>query len=180
MDKIRLAGTEYLSAVDGPGLRLALFFQGCPFHCKGCHNPDTWDLNGGVEYTVDELVEHITTGPYVDEGIKHHPKALTFSGGEPTLYYKQLLEVIDKLPGYDLMLFTGYTFHKLMERCEEDEVFKKFVYSFRLVKTGQFVEKLKRWDLLFRGSSNQEIYEQINGEFVNKSQEFLLKNEGNS
>ena len=174
---IRLAGTEYLSAVDGPGLRMTLFFQGCPFHCKGCHNEATWDMEGGVMYTPDELLDFILTSPK-KEGIPQHPKAITFSGGEPTLYYTQLIPVLEKLKSlnYDLMLFTGYTYAKLQSLCNLDPDMHKFVYSFKLIKTGPYVEHLRCWNLRFRGSSNQEIYELVDNHFENRSAEYTLEN----
>ena len=57
--KARIAGMVKHSSVDGPGVRFTVFFQGCPHHCPGCHNPETWDPAGGEEISLDELIEEI-------------------------------------------------------------------------------------------------------------------------
>ena len=50
---------ESFGTVDGPGIRFVIFMQGCHLRCKYCHNRDTWNLNGGMEYTSDELIAKI-------------------------------------------------------------------------------------------------------------------------
>ena len=75
---IRIAGIIENSIVDGPGIRTAIFTQGCYHKCEGCHNPETWDVNGGVEYRLDDLAKSIASIKRVNK--------LTFSGGEPFLW----------------------------------------------------------------------------------------------
>jgi len=80
---------ETMSTVDGPGLRVAVFMQGCPLRCKFCHNPETWTLNKGTEYTAQELCNTILKYKnYIEDG------GVTFSGGEPLLQEDFLLEVL--------------------------------------------------------------------------------------
>lgn len=79
MIKGRIHSFESFGAVDGPGIRYVLFFQGCPLRCKYCHNPDTWSFDGGEEYAVDELVEKIL--PF--KGFYNRGGGVTLSGGEP-------------------------------------------------------------------------------------------------
>ena len=55
------------SLVDGPGIRSAIFFSGCPHHCKGCHNPDTWDMKHGTKMSDEEIMEYIKTGDPMDK-----------------------------------------------------------------------------------------------------------------
>ena len=55
----RIHSFESMGAVDGPGLRYIVFMQGCPLKCKYCQNRDTWDFNGGKEYTVEEVLNRI-------------------------------------------------------------------------------------------------------------------------
>ncbi len=84
--KIRLAAPMTIeSIVDGPGLRAVLWTQGCTHNCKGCHNPQTHDLNGGFEVDIQELYEQI-------QNLKLH-KGVTFSGGEPFLQSEALIEL---------------------------------------------------------------------------------------
>lgn len=80
---------ETMSTVDGPGLRVAVFMQGCRMRCKFCHNPETWALNKGIKYTPEELCNTILKYKnYIEEG------GVTFSGGEPLLQEEFLLEVL--------------------------------------------------------------------------------------
>ena len=72
---MRIAGTVSESIVDGPGLRLTVFTQGCPHRCPGCHNPQTHDPAGGREETTTALLARYTADPLLD--------GLTLSGGEP-------------------------------------------------------------------------------------------------
>ena len=91
--KGRLHSIESFGAVDGPGIRTVFFMQGCPARCAYCHNPDTWNECGGREIAVDEIVHRAKRGlPYYgnDGGV-------TFSGGEPLLQGKFLLEAIEAL-----------------------------------------------------------------------------------
>ena len=60
---MRIAGLAHDSIVDGPGLRLTVFFQGCHHHCPGCQNPATWPFEGGEEYTVEQLVAQAKKSP---------------------------------------------------------------------------------------------------------------------
>ncbi len=77
-----------MGAVDGPGMRFVVFMQGCPLRCAYCHNPDTWDYDGGTEYSADEIMSKITRYiPYIKNG------GVTISGGEPLVqaeFVKQL------------------------------------------------------------------------------------------
>ena len=117
--EIHVAGIMENSIVDGPGMRAVLFLQGCPHHCKGCHNPETWDINSPTAETttVAELGERILA-------IKRINK-LTLSGGDPIMQAAACLDLIHYLnarriemnkPEYSIILYTGYTFEQLIER----------------------------------------------------------------
>lgn len=83
---------ETLSLVDGPGIRTVIFFQGCKLRCKFCHNPETWS-NQGTTYTIEDLVKKILRSkPYFQKN-----GGVTFSGGEPLLQSKFIIEVCKKL-----------------------------------------------------------------------------------
>ncbi len=77
----RVHSIQTMGTLDGPGVRFVIFMQGCNLRCKCCHNPDTWDINGGAEYTAEELVSKILR--YVEYFGKDG--GVTLSGGEPLL-----------------------------------------------------------------------------------------------
>lgn len=87
----RIHSIETMGLVDGPGIRVVVFFQGCALRCKYCHNPDTWTMNEGEEYTPERLVSKI-------ERFKSYFETsgggVTFSGGDPLRQPKFLLEVL--------------------------------------------------------------------------------------
>ena len=83
---------ESFGSVDGPGVRFIIFFAGCPLRCKYCHNPDTWDMMKGKQYTADELLDEAITYPEywrTKDGI-------TMSGSEPLAQIDFLLELVTK------------------------------------------------------------------------------------
>jgi len=82
---------ETFGATDGPGIRFVIFMQGCPFKCKYCHNRDTWDLTGGTEYSVEEIINKaLRCKPYIDAS---ENGGITVSGGEPLLQSKFVTEL---------------------------------------------------------------------------------------
>ena len=96
--KARIHSFESLGAVDGPGVRFVIFVQGCSLKCKYCQNRDTWDLHGGQEYSVDEILEKILR-------FKNYimPNGgVTISGGEPLLQAKFLIELFTKLKEHNI------------------------------------------------------------------------------
>ncbi|MEG2246145.1 MAG: pyruvate formate-lyase-activating protein [Peptostreptococcaceae bacterium] len=93
MIKGRVHSIETFGTVDGPGIRFILFMQGCPLRCKYCHNRDTWDVNGGKEYTVDEIITEINK---YSSYMKFSGGGLTVSGGEATLQPEFLKELFKK------------------------------------------------------------------------------------
>ena len=92
--KARIHSFESFGAVDGPGIRFVVFFQGCGLRCKYCHNRDTWATNAGMEYGVDDLIAKISRykNYFTVSG-----GGVTLSGGEPLLQQDFLLELLPKL-----------------------------------------------------------------------------------
>ena len=92
--KARIHSFESFGAVDGPGIRFVVFFQGCGLRCKYCHNRDTWSTNAGMEYGVDDLIAKISRykNYFTVSG-----GGVTLSGGEPLLQQDFLLELLPKL-----------------------------------------------------------------------------------
>jgi len=144
---LRIAGIIEESIVDGPGLRFVLFLQGCPIHCPGCQNPQTWDPDGGTMVSSAEILEKICADPIVH--------GVTFSGGEPFEQAAALLPLAGELKrrGYHLMAFSGHTLQQLLRR--EDCL--KLLELLDLLVDGPFIEEQRSLDLRFRGSRNQRI-----------------------
>ena len=149
--KLRISGVIRESVVDGPGLRSVVFTQGCFWACPGCHNPDTWDPDGGELMEVDELLEQILSTKLL--------KGVTFSGGEPFLQALPLACLGQELKnaGLDLITYTGYTWEELLEQAEADESIRKLLYISDYIVDGCFLEQERTWDLPFRGSANQRF-----------------------
>ncbi len=90
----RIHSFESFGAVDGPGIRFIVFMQGCSLKCKYCQNRDTWNLNGGMEYTADELVSKVSR---YKNYFSVSGGGVTVSGGEPLLQMPFLIEFFTKL-----------------------------------------------------------------------------------
>ncbi|MEG1256938.1 pyruvate formate-lyase-activating protein [Clostridium sp.] len=93
MEKGRIHSIESMGLVDGPGIRTVVFFQGCKLRCAYCHNPDTWHIKDGIEVTTDELIKKLLRfKPYFSRS----GGGVTFSGGDPLMQPKFLLELLKK------------------------------------------------------------------------------------
>lgn len=150
---IRIAGITEDSIVDGEGLRLVLFTQGCPHACPGCHNPETHDLQGGTWLDEEAFLSLIRENPLLD--------GVTFSGGEPFLQAKELALLAARIrkefgsrPDFSLMAYTGYTFEELLTRVPSA---LDFLLELDLLVDGRFIQEKRTLDLLWRGSTNQRI-----------------------
>ncbi len=147
MCKIKIGGFENDSIVDGPGLRLTIFFQGCKKKCCGCHNPQLQDFNGGKFYTEQEIFDIAKSNPLLS--------GITFSGGEPFCQAENLIDLAKmfKEAGYHLAIYTGYTFEEILRN-------EKFLPLLKLTDTlidGPFILEQRNLKLKFRGSDNQRI-----------------------
>lgn len=136
------------TVVDGPGFRLSIYCAGCGHHCKGCHNPQSWDKANGRLMSVGELLQVVKDSPW----------NVTFSGGDPFFQAKEfayLAERIKEETGKTIWCYTGYTLEALVQ--ENDSYKMRLLRSVDTLVDGPFVESLKDTDLQFRGSSNQRI-----------------------
>jgi len=97
--KANIHSFESFGTVDGPGIRFVIFMQGCRFRCLYCHNPDTWSMEGGTLYTLEELVQKVLRyKPYFD----HSGGGVTVSGGEPLLQAGFLADFFQTLKENDI------------------------------------------------------------------------------
>ena len=148
---IKLSGLIPESFVDGPGIRFTVFTQGCPHKCKGCHNPETHDFNGGRYADIDKLFDRIIENSLV--------KGVTFSGGEPFCQAEPLAYLAEKLrrEGYHIMCYSGYTFEQLLNKSNENEHINNLLSNIDILVDGPFVLVERSLELRFRGSRNQRI-----------------------
>ncbi|KUK37119.1 MAG: anaerobic ribonucleoside-triphosphate reductase activating protein [Thermacetogenium sp.] len=149
--KLRIAGYERESVVDGPGIRFVIFAQGCPHRCKGCHNPETWDFSGGREVTEEELLSIIKATKLLS--------GVTFSGGEPFAQARAFASLAEKVKGLglDIVTYTGYTFEEILEMAQHDPDKKRLLELSDLLVDGPYIEKERDISLPFRGSRNQRL-----------------------
>lgn len=137
--------------MDGPGIRMTIFTQGCNHHCPGCQNPQTHDFNGGHFIEIDEILSMIDENPLLD--------GITFSGGDPMDQAAALVPLAREIKerGMNLVIFTGYTYERLMELSHErPDMFELLTFADILID-GPFILAKKSLELKFRGSSNQRI-----------------------
>lgn len=155
---MRYAGIIKNDFAAAPGVCLSFFVQGCPIRCKGCHNPESWDFEGGKEFTpevISEIVEGLTAN-----GIE---RTFCIMGGEPmcmeNLFLTTMLvkEVTARLPKVKIWIWTGYEAEDIFNRNDP-----KTTYLIQTVQgfvTGPYIEELRDITLPMRGSSNQQIIE---------------------
>lgn len=143
-----LSGIVSDSIVDGPGIRVCIFCQGCPHHCEGCHNPETWPFGCGTPMEEERLLEIVRSNPLC--------RGVTFSGGEPFAQasgFAKLARML-KETGYEVASYTGFTFEALLHGTPEQ---KELLQTIDILIDGPFVQAEKSLELIFRGSRNQRI-----------------------
>ena len=147
--KFRIYGTAAESYVDGPGIRYAVFVQGCPHHCEGCHNPESHDFRGGREVTTEEIIAQMKVNPLLD--------GLTLSGGEPMCSPEACTEIAEaaKAAGLNVWCYTGFTWEYLMG--DRDPARMALLRTVDVLVDGPFVLAERSLELKFCGSRNQRL-----------------------
>ena len=143
-----LSGIVSDSIVDGPGIRTTVFSQGCPHHCPGCHNPETWAFGCGTQVPPEAILDIVKSNPLC--------RGVTFSGGEPfsqAAEFAKLAELL-KAAGYEVASYTGFTFEELLAGAEDQ---KKLLENIDILIDGRFLLAQKSLEIAFRGSRNQRI-----------------------
>ena len=158
---MKYSGIIYNDITAAPGLCLSFFVQGCPHHCFGCHNPETWDFNGGKEFTpqvLNEIVEALTAN-----GIT---RSFCLMGGEPLceenifLSYLVLSHIREKVPEVKIYIWTGFIYENLLKNPSPQ--LQKILEMADVLVDGPYVEELRNITLPLRGSSNQRIIDLTN------------------
>lgn len=148
--KIRLSGIYKNSIVDGPGIRYAIYTQGCQHQCPGCHNPGTHDIQGGYFNETTDVINDVLKYPLI--------KGITISGGEPFLQIEAVLEITNTFYGHkDIMIYTGFDYDFLLEKAKKDEMLDQLLHTVDYIVDGKFIQALRDLSLTYRGSSNQRI-----------------------
>ena len=132
---------------DGPGLRTSIYSSGCPHHCRGCHNPQSWDIANGKWMSIDEILDIIKA-----DSISN----VSFSGGDPFFQVAAFTELARRIKaetGKTIWCWTGYT----IEQIRADERLSMLLPYIDTLVDGPFILEQRDTTLLFRGSPNQRI-----------------------
>ncbi len=149
--KIRVSGIINESIVDGPGIRMVIFAQGCKHKCKGCHNPNTHNFDAGEFVDIDKIISDIKKNSLLD--------GVTFSGGDPfeqAEAFAKLAEEVKKI-GLSVITYTGYTYEQLLGYASQRKGYKELLENTDVLVDGPFIMEEKSLLLKFRGSKNQRI-----------------------
>lgn len=153
---MRYAGIIKNDTAAAPGVCVSVFLQGCSKHCPGCHNPESWDYDGGKEFTADTIFEIITA--LIANGIHRN---LCIMGGEPLDSHNSFLtlliieEVKQQLPDTKIYIWTGYTYNELLKSSNNHV--KQCLKLADVLIDGPYIEAERDITLAMRGSRNQNI-----------------------
>lgn len=147
--RISLSGVTGDSIVDGPGLRLTIFTQGCLHHCPGCHNPQTHDPDGGSWADTEDILAAAAENPLLD--------GITLSGGDPFLQPVPCLALAEGAHkiGLNVWTYTGYTWEALLEENDAEKL--ALLKETDVLVDGPFLLAERSLELRFCGSRNQRL-----------------------
>lgn len=155
---MRYAGIIKNDVAAGQGVCVTFFVQGCDFHCKGCHNPQTWDFEGGYEFTQETINDIITA--LKANGVQRN---FCVMGGEPLHPNNRFLtnlvisEVKKVYPDIKVYLWTGYVYEKLVDK--DEKLLQNIFRNVDVLIDGPFIMEERDITLPMRGSRNQRIIE---------------------
>jgi anaerobic ribonucleoside-triphosphate reductase activating protein len=162
--KVHIAGLNKNDFTNGIGVTVSLFLQGCPHHCEGCHNPETWDIHGGkvMEYTdlLNEIKEAISANGII--------RNFTLSGGDPLSPYNLdislnlLHDLKDIYPNIQFYIWTGYSTNWTLALLENQDWLNGTI-----IITEPFILAERDITLPLRGSRNQQIIRLPNENITN-------------
>ena len=142
---IRIYGLVNDSIVDGPGFRLAIFTQGCPHACEGCHNPESHDFNGGTVMTTDEIIRKMLDNPLLD--------GITLTGGDPFCQPESCIELARAAHknGLNVWAYSGWTYDELAAMDDT----RALLENVDVLIDGPFILAQRTLEKRFMGSKNQ-------------------------
>lgn len=152
---MRYAALKENDIVNGEGVVVSLFMQGCPHHCHGCFNQETWDPQGGKEVDINKLIEKIENAISANGVIRN----FSILGGEPFAPYNVrytyyiVSQIREKYPNIKIYIWTGYYFDDI----KDNKWVRNIIQDIDYIIDGPFEEDKKDITLKLRGSSNQHI-----------------------
>lgn len=147
---MRILDIIHQTTADGPGFRVSVYAAGCNHRCPGCHNPQSWDMKGGREMTVEEVLAEIEKDDF--------STGVTFTGGDPFYQveeFTELAKLITERTTKNIWCYTGFTYEEILEN---EKLSVLLPYLDALVD-GPYIESQRDLSLRFRGSKNQRIIE---------------------
>lgn len=147
MTKLSILDIIQDTTVDGPGFRTSIYAAGCIHKCVECHNPESWDIDNGKPYTINELIEIINQSEFSN---------VTFTGGDPLIQVKEFTELAKEIKATshkNIWCYTGFTF----EQIHKSKKLSQILPYIDVLVDGKYVNTLYEEGLLFRGSTNQRI-----------------------
>ena len=147
---MRILDIIHQTTADGPGFRVSVYAAGCNHRCPGCHNPQSWDMKGGREMTVEEVFAEIEKDDF--------STGVTFTGGDPFYQveeFTELAKLITERTNKNIWCYTGFTYEEILEN---EKLSVLLPYLDALVD-GPYIESQRDLSLRFRGSKNQRIIE---------------------
>ena len=165
---MKYAGIIKNDIANGPGIRVSFWVQGCPHKCYNCQNPETWNFDGGKEFTAETLQE--IKDALTANGIQRN---LSILGGEPlcqeNLFLTMLVikEIKEQFPNINIYLWTGYTIEELKDKCSHPHM-NYILNNIDVLIDGKYIESQRDITLPLRGSSNQKIINMREFDFSKK------------
>ena len=147
---MRILDIIHQTTADGPGFRVSVYAAGCNHRCPGCHNPQSWDMKGGREMTVEGVFAEIEKDDF--------STGVTFTGGDPFYQveeFTELAKLITERTTKNIWCYTGFTYEEIVEN---EKLSVLLPYLDALVD-GPYIESQRDVSLRFRGSKNQRIIE---------------------
>ena len=157
---MRYAQIRNMDISNGNDIGVSLFTQGCRFHCKNCFNKETWDFNGGKEWTeeIENKFFELINRPYI--------KRVSILGGEPlvddniTDVFDLITKIKDEFPNKNIWLYTGYTLEDILNNPLRDmntTLRRRIVTMCDILVDGRYIDEQRDLTLKWRGSQNQRV-----------------------
>jgi anaerobic ribonucleoside-triphosphate reductase activating protein len=147
MNEISLLDIVEDTSVDGPGFRTAIYAAGCPHHCRGCHNPQSWHSGNGRVCGIDRIMEKINRSEFSN---------VTFSGGDPLMQPEAFADLARRIKGETrktIWCYTGYVYEEILA----SERMAQILPCIDVLVDGPYVEELRDESRPFAGSANQRL-----------------------